>query len=160
MEPHAFVAEPPELDKGTVVRTPESLLRTLTADEERLVVMCCSLAGDAADDLLGQTAPERVAELRQAAHVFKGMDRTARLAAFTRRFAPPPSAVRTRNLSARLEAEPFWYAAVLCRCVTPPVRDGLLLSPRVRDAWRLRVAPHAALVDHARRFAGRSLVGD
>ena len=123
-------------------------------------MLTCSLAGPAADELLSQADAGRLPDLKHAAEVYRQLQRPARIAAFTRRFAPPPSFTGARRLSQRLESEPSWYAAVVCRCVAPQVRDRLLAAAAIRDSWHEQVEPVPAVLDHARRFIARSLVGD
>lgn len=138
---------------------PGKVLRALDREEEMLVVLACTLAGRQAVDLLALTDPERAAPLESAAGGFLALERAARLAAFTRLFAPSPSGPTVRELARRAEAEPPWFAALVCRAVPPEVRERLLASPSLRDAWHLSVAPQPALLEHARRFAARALVG-
>lgn len=133
--------------------------RAPSADEERLVVFCCALSSGAALDLIDQVAPERVEALReQAAHLLR-FERRERVAAFTRRFAPPPAAQTIRHLAQRLDGEPTWFASAVCQGVAPEVRDRLLTVPSIRQAWRQGADVHPALANHASRLAARFLNG-
>lgn len=146
---------PPEALLGTGVGP--DLEPALTPDEERLVALTCTLAGPRSQDLLAQALPSRSPLLVRSAQSFAEGTREARLGTMNRLLAPPPSATAVRNLADRLEQEPPWFVALVCRSVAPQVRDRLLASPRTREAWKMPLAPHPALEALARRFAARCL---
>ncbi|HEY3450844.1 MAG TPA: hypothetical protein VGK67_31090 [Myxococcales bacterium] len=141
----------------TFIHAPQHYSPGLIPDEDRLVVFCCSLAGNAALELLDQVAPERAAMLREEATGMLGFARRDRLAVFSRKFAPPPAPQAIRRLAQRLNGEPIWFAAAVCQRVAPEVRDRLMTFPSIRDAWRNASAVHPALANHAFRFAARAL---
>jgi hypothetical protein len=142
---------------ATLAGAPESALRTLGEDEERLVVFCCTIAGSIHRELLDQVAAPRARAMRDAADGFSQLDRAGRLSTFSRLFTPTPDDAAIRRLAARLESEPAWFAALVCHSVPPQVRDRLLCSPAVRDAWRAPLSPQPAMVDLARRWAASCL---
>ena len=135
----------------------EGAPRTLCPEEERLVVFCCTLASAQKAELLDQVAPERAIALKAAAERFCLLERGARLASFSRLFSPAARHDAVLRLTHQLESEPAWLAALVCRCVPPEVREKLLASPLVREAWRDRLTPRPAALNHARRFAARML---
>jgi len=109
------------------------------------------------DELLDQVIPERAAAMKSAADSFARLERGARLASFSRHFSPAPSPDAVRCLSRVLQRAPARFAALVCRCVPPEVREKLLASPAVRDAWHTPLSPLPAMLGHARRFAARAL---
>lgn len=131
--------------------------RDLNLDEERLVVFCCSLGGSSALELLDQVASDRAPLLREEAAGLLGFARRDRLAAFSRKFAPPPTSQAIRRLAKQLDGEPLWFAAAVCQRVAPIVREKLMTIPSIRDAWRNASSVHPALANHAFRFAQRAL---
>ncbi len=141
----------------TFIHGPQQHPQDLSPDEDRLVVFCCSMAGSAALDLLDGVAPERSELLREEANSLLTHARRDRLAAFSRKFAPPPTLEAIRRLAKRLDGEPTWFAAAVCQRVAPTVRERLLTIPSICDAWRHAAAVHPALANHAFRFAARAL---
>ncbi|MGC4116479.1 MAG: hypothetical protein QM765_18260 [Myxococcales bacterium] len=141
----------------TLVQGPQQRCNELSPDEDRLVVFTCSLAGNAALELLDQVAPERVELVREEASGLLSFGRRDRLAAFSRKFAPAPTPQTIRKLVLQLDGEPTWFAAAVCQRVAPVVRERLLSVPSIREAWRSATTVHPALANHAFRFASRAL---
>lgn len=131
----------------------------VSASEQRLAILTCSMAGQSAAELLELLAPERVEPVQQVAEDFRTFDRKERLSAFAQGFSPPPLESAVRRLARALESEPSWFAAAVCQSVTPDVRERLLRRSALRKAWGAPSTPHPALLEHARRFACRFLFG-
>ena len=123
------------------------------------MVLCGTLAGSQAAELLNQVAPDRTVALRDAALNFSNLPRSQRLASFARFFTPTHSATSIDNLKRRLEHEPAWYSGAVLRSVAPEIRGQLLSSKRCADAWRQSQNPHPAILDHSRRFSIRTTCG-
>lgn len=141
-------------DEATWIR---ARANSASADEARLVALTCVLAGENACRLLEGADPIRAPELGKAARLFLRRDRRARLVTFARMFSSAPSARSIRRLAERLDSEPLWYAALVCRTLMPDVREALFTASGLEKAWRLRLKPHPALLGHARRFASQCL---
>lgn len=145
-------------EAATEIVSPSGLLNALEPDEQRLVVLCCTLNAKEAPELLQLAEPGRAGKLIEAAQALSTLERRERIGIFARQLSPALSREVSRAALSELRTCSPWLAALACRSLPSEVREPLLYLPEVRRAWESPGAPHAALESYARRVASR-LVG-
>lgn len=143
----------------TEIVSPSGLLNALEPDEQRLVVLCCTLKAKEAPELLQLAEPGRAGKLVEAAQALSTLERRERLGIFARQLSPAVTREAARVALHELRSLAPWLAALACRSLPAEVREPLLYSPAVREAWESPVTPHPALESYARRLASRLIGG-
>ena len=137
----------------TVVMQPSGSLRGLPSEERALVAYCCAARATTALELLELVDVTKVGPVLRSAETVVKLERSARIALFSREISGAPSVEARESALRDLRTERSWVKALSCQFMP------LELRQQLAGAIPATGVVHPALVSHTRRRIARHLGG-